>query len=151
MIALKKEIVDAGIKKHQIVMDDFRQRIKDIMKTDHNVNEEEYDSQVQSHKAEELTEVSLLSDQLEFAQNELDALKRIDSYFDQHSSVEFGTVVETDKGTFFVSASIEEFEVDGKLLFGLSVQSPLYKRMRGKKVGETFTQGSTTYLIKKIF
>ncbi len=49
-----------------------------------------------------------------------------------------------------VSASIEEFTVEGKSVFGLSVHSPLYKEMKGKKVGERFTYNTTTYLIKEI-
>lgn len=152
MTALKKEIVQAGIKKHLAVMEDFRQRIKDITATDGNVNEEEYDSQVQSHNTEILAEASLLSDQLQFARHELEELKRIDSFLDRkHIIVEFGTVVVTDKATFFVSVSIEEFDVNGKPMFGLSVQSPLYKCMRGKMVGETFTHEGTVYRIKEIF
>jgi hypothetical protein len=140
MVHLKKEILNASIIKHQGVIDDFRQRINEMMATDGNVNEEEYDSHTQSHKAEAVAEVSLLSDQLQFANHELEELRKIESYIDHiHSAVEFGTVVVTDNGTFFVSASIEQFFVDGKSIFGLSVRSPLYKCMKGKGIGDTFS------------
>jgi transcription elongation GreA/GreB family factor len=151
MIHFKKAVLDVGIKKHLSVINDFQERIKDMMANDGNVNEEEYDSHAQSHNAETVAEVSLLSDQLQFANHELEELRRLDSYMDRvHSSVEFGTLVTTDKDTFFVSTSIERFFVEGKSIFGLSVQSPLYKEMKGKKVGEVFTYNNITYRIVEI-
>ena len=148
----KKRIIAAGIKKHQSVIDDFKQRIKELMKTDVSAGDEEYDSQVQSQRAEVLSEASLLADQLQFAGKELEELKRIESSPDgKFESAAFGTVVVTDRKTFFVSTGIEEFDVDGKSLFGLSVYSPLYRQMRGKRVGDKFTYGNTTYTIKEIF
>jgi len=147
----KNEILEAGIAKHVMVIHDFKQRIKDMMSTDGTVNEEEYDSHTQAHKAETVAEVSLLSDQLQFANHELDELQRLHFYIDHvHATVEFGTLVTTDKRNFFVSSSIEQFTVKGKSIFGLSVHSPLYKEMKGKKVGEKFTYNETTYLIKEI-
>lgn len=151
MLQFKKSVLEAGIAKHLTVIHDFQQRIKDMMATDGHVNEEEYDSHTQAHKAETVAEVSLLSDQLQFANHELEELQRLHSYLDHaHSTVEFGTLVTTDKGIFFVSASIEQFSAEGKSIFGLSVHSPLYKEMKGKKVGETFTYNKTTYLITEI-
>ncbi len=151
-INFKKKILDAGIKKHQSVIHDFRQRISEIMATDGNVNEEEYDSNIQSQKSENVEQASLLSDQLQFANIELDQLRKIESAIDRiHSEVEFGSVVITDTIAFFVSASIEQFAIEGKPIFGLSVRSPLFASMKGKKEGETFHYGTTTYRIKEIF
>jgi hypothetical protein len=64
---------------------------------------------------------------------------------------EYGTVVRTDKETFFISVGIEEFNVDGQPVFGISVQSPIYRVMKGKKVGEHFTYNGITCLIEEIF
>ena len=151
MIHFKKAVLDAAIAKHLSVIHDFQQRIKDMMATDGNVNEEEYDSHSQAHNAEMVAEVSLLSDQLQFANHELEELRRLDNYMDHsHSGVEFGTLVTTDKDIFFVSTSIERFSVEGKSIFGLSVQSPLYKEMKGKKVGDVFTHHNVTYHILEI-
>ena len=136
---LKRKILTAGVQKHQTVIEDFRQRIKEMMETDGNVNEEEYDSNVQSQKSETTDKVSLLSDQLRFAALELEELNKIKSSIDRiHTVVEFGTVVITDTIAFFVSASIEQFSIDGKPIFGLSVKSPLYACMKGKRPGEVF-------------
>ncbi len=149
---LKRKILTAGIQKHQLVIEDFRQRIKEMMETDGNVNEEEYDSNVQSQKSETTDKVSLLSDQLRFTDLELGELNNVKSSIDRiHAVVEFGTVVITDTIAFFVSASIEQFSINGKPIFGLSVKSPLYASMKGKRVGDFFKYGTTTYRIEEIF
>ncbi len=151
-IGLKKGILEAGMKQHQAVIEDFRKRIKDMTANEGNVNEEEYDSHQQSFKAETTAEVSLLADQLQVANHELEELMRIQSYTDEiHDCVEYGTVVRTDKETFFVSAGIERFYVDQLPVFGLSVRSPIYKVMKGKKVGDSFSHAGIAYRIEEIF
>lgn len=151
-ILLKKEILAEGLKKHESVIEDFRTRIRQMTATDGNVNEEEYDSHAQSQKAETFTEVSLLSDQVQYAGHELNELRRLEWNIEEEPSrVAFGTVVVTDNGTFFVSSSIEQFSVNCELIFGLSVLSPLYKSMRGKKVGDSFKFGDKRYVIMEIF
>lgn len=148
----KKEILTAGMKKHLAVMEDFRLRIKDVLTTDGNVNEEEYDSQVQVQKEQTAAEVSLLSDQLEFAEHELTELRHLEWRINEkHDSIRLGSVVVTDKAIFFVSASLEQFAAGDKMILGLSVSSPLYKSMRGKKAGETFHHGNVVYRITDVF
>ena len=145
----KKKILEAGLKQHQLVIDDFRQRIKEL--TTDPGNKEEYDSPPQSFKSETIAEVSLLTDQLQFANHESDELSRLDFYaYIPHPKVEFGTVVKTNKDTFFVSAGIERFYAEGKPIFGMSVLSPIYRAMKGKKVGDSFECAGKTYEIEEI-
>lgn len=151
-IGLKRRILEAAERKHEEVISDFRQRIRDAMANDGNVNEEEYDSHQQSFKAGILAEVNLLNNELEFANRELRELKRIGSFKDTvHEHVGPGSVVRTDKYTFFVSASIERFEVDGEVILGLSTDSPLYEAMKGKRGRESFSYKQDTYVIMEIF
>src|SRR5689334_18242686 len=108
-LLLKRQIVDAGIRKQESIVNDFRQRIADLMSTEGNVNEEEYDSHAQSFKSEGISEVNLLSDELRFCLDELRELRCIECTDEHHPlAVQFGAVVETDKKTFFVAASLEE-------------------------------------------
>ena len=151
-VDLKKKILKAARRKHELVINDFRQRIRDAMATDGGVNEEEYDNHQLSFNAGILSEVNLLNNELEFVNQELEELKKIENYSDTiHVRVEYGAVVRTDKSTFFVSTSIEQFEVAGNPILGLSVHSPLYQAMKGKRVGETFTYKKTSYTITEIF
>ncbi|MDZ4714377.1 MAG: hypothetical protein SH819_02820 [Cytophagales bacterium] len=147
----KSSILVAAIRQHTSVIHDFGERIRQMMSTSGNVNEEEYDSQEQSFKAETSAKVNLLSEQLAFANKELDELTRMKQNIAvNHTQVGLGSVVTTDRDTFFVSASIERFHVDGVPYFGLSIHTPLYKEMKGKKAGETFSYKKTTYTIKEI-
>jgi vacuolar-type H+-ATPase subunit D/Vma8 len=151
-IAMKNRILQAAKRKQEQIISDFRQRIKDAMATEGNVNEEEYDNHHQSFKAGILAEVNLLNNELEFVNRELEQIMRIENFKDTvHEFVEFGSVVRTDRSTFFVSASIEEFEADGETVFGLSIDSPLYHVMKGKRVGESFSYRTYTYVITEIF
>jgi hypothetical protein len=147
----KAKVLQAGILQQQKVIDDFKKRVNEIMASEAN-EKDEYDAHQQSFKSETMTEVSLLSDQLHFASHELDELRHIQNYEHQgHSMAEYGTVVKTDKETFFISVGVEEFYVNGQPVFGISVQSPIYRVMKGKRVGDHFTYNGITYLIEEIF
>lgn len=147
----RKHVIAAAIEKQESIIRDFKQRINDLLANEGNVNEEEYDNHLQSFKSEGLAEVNLLTDQMEFAQKELEELRKIDWHQDQpEETVHFGSIVETDQRVFFVSTSLEEFVVDGQDVFGLSVNAPLYSAMKGRRAGELFSFQSTQYHIKSI-
>lgn len=150
MSTLRQLVIESGLEKQQRLIADFRDRIKDAMANDGNVNEESYDNHQQTFQAEVLAEVNLLADELEFATKELIEMKKIDP---DHKPVqaEYGAIVETDVRTFFVSASLEEFMVSGRPFFGVSINSPIYQDMKGKRVGDSFTVRGTTYNIRKIY
>jgi hypothetical protein len=150
---LRKKIIHESVARQELVISDFKQRIQDMMENEENVNEEEYDSHSQSFKEETTSEVTLLADELQLANHELEELQKIESYRDKHphAEVEYGSVVRTDRGCFFVSASLEKFLVDGQPIIGVSVQSPIYREMRGKQVGETFSLNGIDYKIEEIF
>lgn len=48
----KRQILEAAVRQHKSVIHDFKERIRDMMGNNGNVNEEEYDAQEQSFKAE---------------------------------------------------------------------------------------------------
>jgi len=148
---LKAKILQAGIVQQQKVIDDFQKRVTEIMTSEAN-DKDEYDCHQQSFKSETMTEVSLLTDQLHFANHELDELKHIQNYEHEcHPIAEYGTVVKTNKETFFISVGVEQFYVDDQPILGISVQSPIYRAMKGKKVGDRFSFNGITYLIEEIF
>ena len=147
----KAKILQASMMQQQKVIDDFKKRVNELTASEAN-EKDEYDSHQQSFKSETMTEVSLLSDQLQFANHELDELKHIQNYEHEcHSMAEYGTVVKTDKETFFISVGVEQFYADDQAVFGISVQSPIYRTMKGKKVGDCFTYHGVIYLIEEIF
>ena len=151
-VELKKKMLDSSIKKHQTVIDDFQTNIKDLLASEGNINEEEFDLSQQEFNAETLQQVNRIADQLKFANDEMVTLyNMLPTIGTIHQDIQIGATVVTDKDIFFVSASIERFEVDGLRVFGLSTESPLFKVMEGKRSGDTFTYGKETYVIKDVF
>lgn len=143
----KGDILAEAIKKHQEVIDDFRARIRTA------VNGGEYDPEQQSKiSGEIITVLNPLSDQLAFAEDEMKLLNDMTAHQkERHDYVQLGSVVVTDKDIFFVSASIERFDVNSVSMFGLSTKAPLYQAMKGKKKGDSFTYRDMIYTIKEIF
>ena len=149
---LKRKMIESSIEKHKSVIDDFSIRIKELRHNEMIFNEWDFDLDMSSYNYQALNEANLIADQLEFANEELEMLYNIKpSIYTIHDQVELGAVVETNRQTFFISASIEHFKVEGKEYIGLSTKSPLYLTMEGLKKGDHFEYNSTKYLIKDIF
>lgn len=150
-IELKHRILEEGRKEHESVIHDFQVRIKELRESDSVVNDDVMDDQEKSMHNENSRRVSTIADQLNFAIEELNLLNSIIIEEPLHEEVGFGTVVETDVKTFFVSVSIDDFTVDGVPFFGLSTKSPLYKEMEGKKPGDRFSFGTRHYKIIDLY
>jgi transcription elongation GreA/GreB family factor len=140
---LKKQILEEGIKQHQSVIDDFAQSIKELLAANGNG---------QPATEEAVQRANQIADQLEFAREEMLTLQDMQRNIETiHSQVQLGSVVVTDKDTFFVSVSIERFYVGDLKVFGLSTKTPLYRAMEGKKKGDTFSYGGIQYRIEDVF
>lgn len=149
---LKRKMLDACIKKHQTVIDDFKKEVEALMGSVDIINEEEMDLSQQGFNAETTQRASSISDQLNFANEEMRLLNNMTPSIDsEHDYVQLGSVVVTDSKIFFISTSIEQFEVDGLKVFGISTQSPLFKEMKGKKKGEIVNFNKDSYKIKDVF
>lgn len=151
-VELKKKVLDAAIRKHQTVIDDFRAGIKEMLTSEGIVNEDEMDLTQQEFNTEMVQKSNRIADQLAFANEEMKLLYDMASTIGTiHNTIQLGSIVVTDRDTFFVSASIEEFEVDGMKFFGLSRESPLFKAMEGKKNGDRFSHNYSDYRIIETF
>ena len=66
---------------------------------------------------------------------------------EQHDAITVGSLVTTNKYTFYIGIGAEPFEMEGRTIVGLSPKAPLFGVMRGKKKGDTFGYGSANYEI----
>lgn len=148
----KRALLETSIKKHQSVIDDFKNSIKEMIGSESDANKEELDMSQQGFNAEQIHHANAIGDQVSFANMEMEVLQNmLPTIEDINDTVKLGSVVVTDKDIFFVSASIERIKVNGFSVFGLSVESPLYQAMKGKKEGESFSYKDTHYRIKEVF
>lgn len=150
--SFKKALLEVSIKKHQSVIDDFKNSIKEMISNENEANQDEPDMSQQGFNSEQIHRANALGDQVSFANKEMELLQNmVPTIEDINDSVMLGSVVVTDKDIFFVSASIERMKVNGFSVFGLSTNSPLYQSMKGKKQGESFSYKDSHYKIREVF
>lgn len=62
-----------------------------------------------------------------------------------------GSVIETEKGYYFVSVPLGEIEMEsGSKVFAISTEAPIYEQLEGKKEGDSFTYNDQKVEIKQI-
>jgi hypothetical protein len=148
---LRKKLINACIAKQQFLIDDFRERLREL-KPDEALDNQPYDTKDIAAQAGQTTEINTLNRQIDFAKTELDILQTLSRSPDvDRDAITLGAIVITNHHTFFISASLEKITVDGHVYIGISTHSPIYKTMEGKTKGDTFTYNNVHYKIKDIF
>lgn len=65
-------------------------------------------------------------------------------------TVRSGSLVLTNQGSFYISISAGQLQLDGKTYFAISAASPIGKLLIGKSVGEEVAFNGKKYLIEQI-
>ena len=94
-------------------------------------------------------EINNLQLQLNEHLKSLQILKNINP--NPHKIVTLGSLVETEKGKFFIAVSLGELSFNQEKIFVISAESPLAKAMNGKKTGESFVVNNLSQIIKNIW
>ncbi|WP_332023222.1 hypothetical protein [Kaistella sp.] len=81
-------------------------------------------------------EINNLQVQLNENLKALNSLKLINT--NQHSVIGLGSLVETEKGFFYIAVSLGEIRFQEKKIFVISTESPLAKAMNGKSKEDEF-------------
>jgi hypothetical protein len=151
-ILLKRKVFDTCMRRQQSLIDDFKVRTKALLKNEGLGNEEEYDHDELSQKNQASVDAGALNEALSLANEEMSFLNQLNATEKKIQTVVGpGAIVITNKTFFFISVSIEHFDVDGLNFFGISTKSPLYLTMKGLPVGSLFSHNGMTYKITDIF
>jgi transcription elongation GreA/GreB family factor len=94
-------------------------------------------------------EINNLQRQLNEALNQQSILQKITS--ETSSKVQNGALVKTNKGLFYIAASIGEIVVDNQKIMTVSVESPLVKTMMGLQSGQNFSINNINQTIEEIW
>jgi transcription elongation GreA/GreB family factor len=152
MLRLKKEIMLAAIASQKSIIHDYQRRIRNATYGDRNSHEAQYDNKTRTFEAEVLSEASLLIEQLRQASTDLQELGKVEKLGHANSGkASFGKVVKTNKRTFFIAVGMDDFEVNGQMISGISLHSPVYKAIEGKKQGDRFIVDGTIYHILDVY
>ncbi|MEG0927079.1 hypothetical protein [Chryseobacterium sp.] len=94
-------------------------------------------------------EINNLQRQLNEVMNQQAVLQKITA--DLSEKVQNGALVKTNKGLFYVAASMGEIVFENQKIMTVSAESPLVKAMFGKKMGEVFTINNINQNIENIW
>lgn len=94
-------------------------------------------------------EINNLQRQLNESLNQQSIIQKISS--DPSSKVQNGALVKTDKGLFYISASVGEIIVDQQKIMTVSAESPLAKAMYGLTENQNFSVNNVTQKIVEIW
>jgi transcription elongation GreA/GreB family factor len=87
---------------------------------------------------------------VEALQHDINVLSNIEE-IEPTEEIQLGDIIETNHGNFFVGAASDEFEVNGKKYRGISLDSPLYKALRGKHNGDSVDVNGTTFTLQNSY
>jgi transcription elongation GreA/GreB family factor len=90
-----------------------------------------------------------LSKQLVEWNHQIELIQKIDAG-KENASVGLGTLVETNRGQFFLACNLGKLTIDDQDIIVISLQSPLGEKLLNYKAGEQFDFNSTRYHVLKL-
>ncbi|MES2514470.1 MAG: 3-oxoacyl-ACP synthase [Bacteroidota bacterium] len=103
----------------------------------------------ETSKAMMQLEIEKLGNQLKEAEEQLKEFEKI-NFNKVFQTIEQGSLVETDKGYFFIAGSAGKLIIEEETVFVISDRSPLSLAFKNKKTTEQVMFNNTQYLIKGI-
>ncbi len=144
----KESILRASEIKQQLEIEDFEKEISALKKEIY--SHAETLSQGDNSAAERTEVLQRYENEVGFLKEELELLDRIDPD-SELEEIGVGSVVVTDQRVFFISVSIEQVEVNGQKVFGLSTKAPIFQALRGKKAGDSIDFNGIHYEIQDVY
>ena len=144
---LKTNLLNHCIERQQNMVETAREAMRAVQESA--ITERSHEDLTDSFSAQCQNDHSMYARRLHEASGVLTILERAKT-INSNPSIDFGSVVITDKMNFFVAASIGQFDLEGEKFFVISTQTPIYEAMVGKQAGDKFTFRNTTYKIKDV-
>ncbi len=148
-LSRKRTILEAARRKSQGLVEDLRKATRQLLESANQAATDE-GNRAESQQEEMMEAYNEASRTLEEAMHQWETLEKVNSNI-LHNQVTFGTVVITDSVQFLVAASVGTFADEQHQYVGLSIKSPLYRVMQGKKQGEQFSFRTQHYSIVDLF
>jgi len=132
---LKKRLLEECLRIQTIHLQNLKDEIDEAERiaNDHDGGAEE---NMDSFREEMQSKREVFSRQFQITSSDLQILRRVDT-FKAESAVQFGSVVITENQRLFVTVSLGKIQLDEQDYFAISMQTPLFKVLSGKKKGES--------------
>ena len=147
---LKKEAVISAI--HEAIGEQIGDYILELNSVNEEIGKETKSSagdKFETSREMMNQEVSRLEERIAYLKKQLNSLQQLSQR--KSSSIENGSLVDTNHGLFFFGIAFGKLETQGSSIMGLSLNSPLGKIMTDKKEGDSLTFMNRNYSIETIY
>lgn len=151
------QLHNVKIQVHQKCLDLVNQKATDIQKAicevqeaSNNETKSSAGDKYETGRAMAQLEKDKLSLQLLEIVKKKEVLYKINSD-EQHKVVTLGTLVQTNKGNFYLAVSLGSLKIDHKLYFVISLRSPIGVLLFGKKKTDSILCNEIEYVIESIW
>jgi hypothetical protein len=149
-VAEKIKILSECIKIQKAHVENARKAMMEAQESANEGDDSTEEKLYNSYREEMQNKRDMFARQFDVAMEDLNLLNQIVTS-KEYAKAEFGSVVVTDGGTYFVSASLGQVKVDGKTIFAISALAPVFKAFEGKKKGDSFSFRDKSFSIKELF
>lgn len=101
-----------------------------------------------SHQSQSTEAARNVYAQLEEAQQQLDAFRKIQP--ESVSVITDGSIVITNQANLVIGLSVKDFEWKGERFVGISTKAPVFSVLAGKREGDSFRFNEIDYVIEQI-
>ncbi len=103
-----------------------------------------------SHRMQLIGNRDMYAQQLKTEMEALETLHKIDLSHN-HKTIEFGSVVITDKQKVFVSIGAGKINIENDTYYAISLQVPFFEAMKGLKKDDEFEFRGNKFKIQEVF
>ena len=150
ILTAKQRILSECMKLQKAVVDNAKKAMMDAQESANEGDDNTEEKLYNSYREEMHNKRDMFARQYDLSIDDLNTLNQIVTS-KEYRQAEFGSVVETDGGIYFISISLGQIKVDGQAIFAVSALAPIFKAFDGKKKGDSYTFRDKTFKIKGIF
>ena len=144
----REEILDKIIEEQQRVIDNLQQSV-DRYKTASDLDGDDTSDPDDLARQTEAKDMQLRYEKMLAKEKQDMAFVQAEKN-KSYTEAELGALIETDKNYIFMAVPLPKLNVNGKEIFCISPEAPIFKKLRGKKVGDKVEMGPNTFEIKSI-
>ena len=144
----KQKIKDALIALEKRHIDAAEMKYEDFLKGNLLDKTEVVDDDDQSHHRQSIEISDQLEEQAHVHVEHLEDINKIS--FEETDTVGPGAVVSVNGRCMIVAVSKPPFKVGDRDFLGISTQAPIYKELKGKKAGDSFTFNNLNFTIEAV-
>ena len=149
MNSIKQNIKSEVLRQLDLKIKDISNAVKSLKESRDADTKSSAGDKHETSRAKIQTEIDQLSKQLNNAQRQKINLSIIDTnHF--HSVADVGSLVETNKGYFFISIGWGRIQIQGENYFVISIESPIGRLLKNKKKGDSIQFRDTSYDILSV-